>query len=347
MQAYALQKQLAKLGVTDEILDLKRQGRVYFRKFGSYRTLLSDAYNNAFNLLYVFKTLSRVNRFKSFAVHNINLTGRFNSFQEIAQNPPQADVYISGSDQTFNTHSGVNPYKFLKFGSEETKRISYASSMGKPEVEDRYLDEFIAAINRYRFLSVREACSAAYLSKLCNVPCSSNIDPTLLLSVEEWSHLAAGARPVCKEQQCKYILIYPILHNSLLGEAVRKLQKETGYKVIVINPYARKYVDGDRIIRDAGPLEFLNLYKNAAYVITTSFHGTCFSILFQKPFAALIRRTGEIRITNLLNLLDMQERIISDVNDLSIGPISFDRANDILAAERKKSVEYLVRALGL
>lgn len=347
LQAYALQKKLSTLGIDDEILDIERQERVYFREFIFGKYLPSQIYNNIINLLYAVKTMKRVFRFKDFVKNNINTTRYYGTSRELIDDPCVADVYITGSDQMFNTNfDGLNTAAFLKFGSEEIKRISYATSMGPANVSGKYLEGFMSAIKAYSFLSFREKVAADYISKLCSVPCSTNIDPSLLLTKDDWSQLASKSTLPKRAIPGKYILVYVLLHNHIINDAIDKLKSETGLDVIVINPHSRVLAKGDVIIRDAGPLEFLTLYKNAEYILTTSFHGTCFSLLFEKKFFSFIRKTGETRINNILNMLNLSDRIITDLSQMKLDEIVYDDVNEILLNERAKTNDYLTRVLG-
>lgn len=346
LQAYALQKQLSKLGVDDKILDLEAAHPIFNGvKFNKH--LPGNMYGNILNLLQIVQTKRRIKRFKEFVKNNIKTTQHYRTIEEVFVNPPVADAYITGSDQTFNIHLGERSASFLRFGSEKTKRISYAASMGRPVVEDKYIDEFVSAIKTYSFLSVRECCSADYITKISGLPCQANLDPTLLLSEEEWLKLASISKSCLSVEREKYILVYQLLKNPILNDAVKKIKKETGLKVVVINPYAVCGLKGNIIIRDAGPIEFLNLYKNAEIILTTSFHGTCFSIIFQKPFFSFIRQSSEIRITNLLNILNLNDRIITDSGKITSSEIVYNNVTGILEMERKKANEYLIKALGL
>ncbi len=346
LQAYALQQQLIKLCVDDEILDLERTHQIFNEvKFNKH--LPGNIYSSILNLVYIVQTKKKIKRIKEFVKNNINTTRHYKAIEEVIQNPPVADAYITGSDQTFNTFSGVKYHNFLKFGGKGIKRMSYASSMGISAVKDEYLDEFISAIKAYDFLSVREESTAAYISELCAVPCATNIDPSLLLTKEEWGKLASGSTLNRKIGHRKYILVYLLLNNPLLDAAAKKIKKETGLEVIVITSNAMCSVHGDIIVRDAGPAEFLELFKNAEYVLTTSFHGACFSILFQKTFFSFIRNVGETRITNLLNIMHLSERIITDLSQIRLDSISYDVPNEILQKKRVEAIEYLSKALGI
>jgi hypothetical protein len=348
LQSYALQRCFSGLGVKDEIVDLKSRNKVFFREFRIGKFLASDIYNNIVNLLYVFETLKRVRRFNKFVHNNIKMTRHYRNYQEIILNPPVADVYVTGSDQTFNTGSIKKQCNFLKFGSNKTKRISYAASLGgQPEVSAENLNEFISDIRAYNFLSVREQCSADYISRICGVPCLTHIDPVFLLTKNEWSQLVMGSKLCSRIKQKKYILVYPLLFNPLLQDAVRKIKKDTELDVVVVNPNSRCFVEGDIIIRDAGPLEFLDLFENAAHIITTTFHGVCFSIIYEKQFFTFVSKKNEIRINSLLDALHLNERIVNEVDKINYDKITYDNVNTIIELERKKAKDYLVNALGI
>jgi hypothetical protein len=137
------------------------------------------------------------------------------------------------------------------------------------------------------------------------------------------------------------------LENSLLNNAIKKIKKETGLEVIVMTPNVIHCAKGDMIVRDAGPLEFLSLFENAEYVLTTTFHGVCFSVIFQKQFFTFISKKDEIRIDAFLNMLNLNDRIITDTSKVSLNKILYNKVNEILGVEIKKANEYLIKALGL
>jgi hypothetical protein len=141
--------------------------------------------------------------------------------------------------------------------------------------------------------------------------------------------------------------VYPLLHNPLMNAVVRRLKSETGMDVVVLNPSARCYVNGDVVIRDAGPLEFLSLFANARRILTTTFHGVCFAVIFEKEFHTFLTMKGEIRITSLLDILGLSDRILADANMPVSGTIPYDRVNRVIESERKRASEYLAETLGL
>jgi hypothetical protein len=250
--------------------------------------------------------------------------------------PPEADCYITGSDQVWNVFNGIKREFFLDFGDEKIKRVSYAASIGIYDVSKKNKEEFIKLIKRFKKISVRENQSKIFIEKESNIKCCVNIDPVFLQSKERWAQIANKAN-LCE----KYILCYPILHHPLLNEALKKLKDSTGYKVIILNPDARTKIKGDKIIRNAGPKEFLDLFQNAEFILTTSFHGVAFSIINEKKFFSFINPHAPSRINNILNILDLEDRIVTDINDIRRDDINYSNVNKLKKIEVDKSIKYL------
>jgi len=118
----------------------------------------------------------------------------------------------------------------------------------------------------------------------------------------------------------------------------------TGYDVVVITPNIREKVHGDIYIRNAGPKEFLGLIKNAQIVLTTSFHGTAFSIIFERRFYSF-PVAMKSRITNILALLGLSDRQVSNIEDVSLEGINYEKVNVALSKEVSKSLDYLKRII--
>jgi hypothetical protein len=210
------------------------------------------------------------------------------------------------------------------------------------KINEAYINEFVDAIKKYESISVREASLKDYISEICGRDCEVNIDPTFLLDKVEWDKFTGNR--LIKE---KYILCYALLNNPLINQSIEQLKLATGLKVVVLNAQARNYINGDVIIRSAGLEEFLNLVKNAEYVLTTSFHGTCFSIIFEKKFFAFIRKGVETRITNIVEKFHLENRIVSDVSTIHCDDINYEEVGKVILLEKQRSIEYLSRVLGI
>ncbi len=240
----------------------------------------------------------------------------YNSIEELQANPPEADMYITGSDQVWNPFGNTSVLRpfFLDFGDEKVKRVAYAASWGRTKIRENEKDLISPLLKRFQAVSVREDSGIALCNE-CGFPDSFVApDPTFLLTPDEWRKLAVPP----KENE-KYILCYRLSkHNELNYKKLEVFAKENGLKI--------KYVKGNNFA-DRHPEvfpsipEWLGLIDHAEYVITDSFHCSVFAILFQKQFAVLPLRGTDSGMNSRLDTLfkncEMQPRYLEDC-DFSI-----------------------------
>ena len=266
--------------------------------------------------------------------------------EELRNNPPIADYYISGSDQIWNVRAKdflLSYYlDFVKVG----RKLSYAASFGPLEIEWDKLDKNKIAklLNQYDNISVREQGSLKNVEILTKQVGEIHVDPTLLLTKEQWRKVQSNI----KSGLGKYILLYclePTKEQLKIANAIsRKLELPIlvlryNNKNDMFNSYIKKY--------DSGPRDFLAYIDNAALVLSSSFHGTVFSIIYHKPFY-VFNGMNDNRISTLLTKTNMVDRSISKIEDIErISLISPDEQiiENVLERERNKSKSYLRRAL--
>ncbi|BAP55951.1 polysaccharide pyruvyl transferase [Thioploca ingrica] len=292
-----------------------------------------------------------IKKFKKFIESNLNSsklvtrqdiqTGAINYF----------DVYVCGSDQIWNPgavskNGELDPVYFLDFvNNKKAKKISYASSMGghyrltnseKEQIKDLLKD--------FTTISVRESDAQEMLSQLLKREVFHVLDPTLLLSKEKWLE-ALKINKNYRTQKEDYILVYRISKDPLLKKAVEFVVNRFGNnkKVVIIDQAFKPFITADFHIRDAGPIEFIELFANASLVITNSFHGICFSINFKKPFVPVNPAWGGNRIESLLNLFGLRDRFINDEEDIYKLSVDFNYEffENKLKNERAKSIKLL------
>lgn len=258
-------------------------------------------------------------------------------------------IGLVGSDQLWNLRANDFDWSyFLEFADNE-KKISYAASFGPKKMvwSDEEKARVKNALEKYDSISVREEGSKANVEEILNKEVPIHMDPTILLDKKEWNDIM----PKEKIYDGKYILYYSLGQNREHIDLVKKISKLLKMPVVTTR-YAgrRELFSGFKQIYDVGPVEFLNLIKNAELVISSSFHGTIFSTLFEVPFFA-INGIKDYRISTLLKKLDLQERSIDIENYnekcFKYKKINFDKARDELEKERKKSTEYLMKALDI
>ena len=284
--------------------------------------------------------------FEEFINNKLNITKEYSSLEEIRKDNLNFDYYISGSDQLWNLRAfDFDWANYLEF-VDKGKKISYAASFGDKkqtwtkEEEERVIRD----IKSYDYLSVREKGSYDLVKDLTGLEPSINIDPTMLLSQKEWLENIDSKRLI----KDKYIFFYNLKGDKKNIKLAKKIGKKLRLPVIISKCSNVHEIIGFKKKFDVGPLEFLNLINNAELVISTSFHGTVFSILLKRPFYAL-NGIKDYRISTLLEKMKLKDRNINYENFNEriekAFDISFDNVDKILDEEIKKSKDYIDNCL--
>ncbi len=354
LQAYALMKAISSLDIDCEIINYVRkdsiEGSSLFRKGLSARALLS----NANTLLNYGKFNRRYRRFESFVKDDMRLSEKFyGTYDELAADAPGYDVYVCGSDQIWNPliykENTFDPAFFADF-ARVGRRIAYAPSFGISSIPEDKRELLKGYLEKFDCLSAREMQGGKIIGDITGRDAMTVLDPTLLLTGEQWEELSST--PSFKEP---YLLCYFISDARKYSGFVQTLAEK--YKMPVVSLCgARRVVPQTRhIVLDAGPKEFLGLFRNASAICTDSFHGTVFSINFEKEFYCFeSSQKGEkavnSRLNNILGKLDLTERIFSTKMELqkfagsiseADGLIDYQKVNSILRQELSRSFDYL------
>ena len=248
-------------------------------------------------------------------------------------------IYLVGSDQVWNP-GNLNDYFSLKFAPDAAFKFSYAASIGIKNISPEYEKKFVVAMQRLQLLSAREVDAAGEVERLTNRKCLVHLDPSFLLSVNEWQ-----SNEVEYNINEPYILIY-LLHipkdiNKILN-IIKKKYKKTIY-IIDQRGFLHYCIRGALPIIDAGPRQFLWLIHHADLIITSSFHGTAFSIIYNKPFLPLINLKSPSRIKNLLEICGIDSNIDNPID--FIQQLNYSTINSNLNKKIHESEEYLKYAL--
>lgn len=345
LQIYALKRTLEKLGANVSVIDYRSISSEYssfllskaIKDIGLPRALAKYLYY----IIFARKTIEvKKEKFTEFININFNLTRHFKSVVEfVSEN--DFDIVICGSDQIWNPEitNGFDKMMFCDFYNHKTQKYSYAASVGDVEIigTKEMKKEFFKLIKNFNGITVREKELADFISQNSDINPLVTLDPTLLLNATEYRVIENVKKPVEK-----YVLVYQLSRYPRSIEVAQLLAREKNLKIkeIVNNPYIL-HKDKSMLFTES-PSEFLNLVRNAEYVITNSFHGTIFSIIFKKNFYTILSRTRTSRITNLLNTLDINNRLIyENVDTFTRDSINYDKVDVILAQEREKSINYL------
>lgn len=320
LQAFALSQTCEKLGYEVEIINYCTQSHeranriINDSKRGLFKTLI-------YSLLvmpHLGQLKRKKNRFRLFLKEKLHISYRFFSSKELMGNLPPKDAYITGSDQVFNPVSfeNIRAY-YLDFEKQNgSKKIAYAPSFGISSFDEALTDKIGHLLKDFDSLSCREDDGANYIESVTGRVTPTVLDPVLLLNEEEWKALSLSIKKPCKTKG-KYIFVYDLNGRDNLIALAQKLQHKVRLPIVCLT--TKKYCVGrynvDEVIMDAGPKEFVSLVSNAAYVLTDSFHGTAFSLIFKKQFLAYnaLPKASQ-RIRSLLSALGLNERLVENVS---------------------------------
>lgn len=318
LQAYATVQFLACNGYEPMVIDYCPSN---LNKYGTFKTLFSDVSNMGSALpLRAVKAFvksignkKRIEVFNKFIDGEMPLTHRYNSCQELKDDLPLADIYCTGSDQVWNNYytKKFDPSFFLAFAPEHSTCISIAASFGKETFGEEDMAFLRKELRRYRYLSVRENTGLELLHKLGYSHADLMLDPTLLLLRKDWSSFAK------KSVESNYVLVYQLHGESNTTRMAREYAKRQGLPLlsIVTMPYQCK--PGSQHIIAPDVHEWVGLFKGASCVFTDSFHGTVFSLLFEKNLAVTLPPRFGNRITSLLSAIGGESFVCSNVDEWS------------------------------
>lgn len=312
LQAYSLVRYLNDIGHEAQVLDYWPEHRVTANSIwirGKSMNLGVLAMN-ALNASH-YRGLSRkLRRFAEFRDHYLPRTPTsYARIDQIRADPPDVECYITGSDQVWNPATGIDEVYFLAFAREQQRRsVAYAPSIGLPSlgpVQTARMAPLIAPID---YLSSREHRGSELIRQLTGQTARTVVDPVFLQDAEAWRRIIPAS-----PQTEPYILVYAVRRRAELEQAVRQIKKQTGLRVIQIpgtNPLTRGFMPSDTVAWDAGPLEFLQLISGATCVLTNSFHGTAFSVIFGKPFLSFSHTAGDTRAGSILARCGLSKRLV-------------------------------------
>ncbi len=282
--------------------------------------------------------------------HNsMKLSRRYYSLDEIYNQKTDYDIHLIGSDQVWNVENGIpdRAYFYLDFLINSEKKISYAPSIASDHIPDAIQPRMKSLLSKFNHLSVREDVGVQLVENLIDRKVKHVADPTFLLDKQEWLNKIDVQRLV----KAPYILYYGFDSDLNTQSIVLYAKKVLGIQTVIVTPQPSTPFKADRVIRSAGPLEFLNLVKYADLVITSSFHGVAFSINFNVNFFALKYKKRNSRVESLLRLADLSDRLIPDLDnfkraDVKDYYIDYTKKSDNLKLHINDSKNWLLKSLG-
>ncbi len=352
LQTYALQNFVRALGqefgkdIDYKVINVMPKAQKNLYSIFKKKLSITNIVKNTVAFFNYGKLKRKQNAFKNFLNTNISLTNYCDDENTLLQETNEMEYFISGSDQIWNVRScDFEDYFYLDF-VKDAKKISYAASFGPLNIDwAKYnAEKYSKLLNSYNHISTREIGSAKNVELLTGKKPEIHVDPTLLLDKKEWQKIQSTAN----YKNGKYILMYCLEPTKEQLALVKAISKKVGLPVVVtrynnkndiFNNFVKKY--------ETGPKDFLSLIDNASLVITSSFHGTAFSLIYRKKFYALNGKTDN-RISNILEKAGLLDRSIDskeDLNKINLNEVDFSNAEKFLEEEKQRSREYLINAL--
>ena len=367
LQAFATQKVIESLGYETEILDYTRTDlrHVRFTPYMAFYALYEHQRKKKLKVRnlqqehaeYIYKT----NYIERKAVSNSFIDRRLaNKYKcvgilELENHSKQLNGVLVGSDQLWSPDAVFGNFTTLRFAPDEMNKVSYATSLGVSSYPFWCKESAAQFWKRMNHISVREERGKQIIQSICNVPVQVVVDPTYLLTKEEWEKLIPQ-KQIIKEE---YILCY-FLGNA---EEHKKLSRAFAdrHKIKLISILSTESISSidisyaDEVITGKGPEDFINLIRGAKYVLTDSFHGVAFSVINNKQFYVFYRtkvgskNSRNSRIDNILKMWNLEDRLVLNdaaIDDFAKKEIDYRRVNALVEMKREHSINYLTEALG-
>lgn len=342
LQAYALQQTIMSLGHENDILDIV--------EVSNNEAVLLSPKEIARHLYLKYLSFKRRRQiavlrqaFVDFHKQRMHLTRAYVDMEDIRNDPKiqEYDCLITGSDQVWNlkTRPGFVDSRFLLFGSEKSRRFSYAASLEELNYSDEQKSYVANALKRFRGITIREESACKYVESFSGVKCKRVIDPVFLLDKEEWMKVAREPR-----LKGPYILCYQVQRNTRIEEVAYLLKKKTGLPVVSICNSAIKWMKSDYTFYDVSIEEFLGFYNQAAYIVSASFHGVAMGMVFEKPVYAMVKKERADRIRSIMTLMGLSDYIVVQGKNDEVREYKSSRLREMMIAsqnERNKGIGFI------
>lgn len=371
LQAYALQRKVDELGYDAELIDYHypneyhcaKQGLTYFPQRSTFRLFL-------LNVIARLMLALRLNKFKKKAEERVNryellknyrrfykkffkLSRFYDSIESVCDNPPDYDIYVTGSDQVWNPRFvASDPVFFLDFAGVGKPRLSYAASMSSRRIDKEFEDSYKVYLEKYDAISVREKSTAEIVSKMTGRETDVVSDPSLLLDKDEWLGICPKESLLKENFLLLYIQSYSYDPYPNIVTFTKKMAEHLGLKVVILLGLRKGYsIDGAVTFETAGPFEFLQLFRDAQFVVTTSFHGTAFALNFGKKFYSVVKKIDgeDCRIADFLRQCSAEHHLleIDSLNHIENLPQANTADTEVqkLQGFRGQSMDFLKKIL--
>lgn len=350
LQAYGLKTYLRGKGIEAEIVPYEppfmtgRHWWIPYAPIGSAHDIMKFGWNGWWNNLKLGKKFfvrrANMKRFRKqyLLTHRVKKVFFISQFKKL---PYQ--YYIVGSDQIWNPDitCGLKPAYFGFFESKRKKKvIAYAASLGSDRLLGKYDREFAEFLQYVDVISVREKAAISYIKQFCRGEVFEVSDPVFLLKKEDWYQIENVS------DFESYIFVYMTEYNNELIEYVKKLAREKNLMIIMTKGGTDLDEEDTFIDYTADPSKFLGYIRKAEYVVTNSFHGLAFSIIYQKKFIVFQHNSVGERLNNILDFYGLKNRIYQNDKNVEIEcEINWEQIERCMEKKRRLSEMFLMRHL--
>lgn len=343
LQSYAMVMTMKKLGLDAELIDFRHQHTTdmyewrFWTPYKNWKWNFKDFILRG--ILGIGKRREEV--FRDFIDHKLPKSERVKDRSDVDSD--KYDVLVCGSDQIWNyVSTGENdPIYFLDFGNTACK-FSYAASAGSSKFPDKDYERYKQYLRGLKNIGVREQFLKEYLDKDFGLKAEVNPDPTLLLNIDEWMKIESPYQGLPQ----KYLLVYTLVKADATLEFARKVADRLNLPVVqicnkrVIKGKNKNNVDYN--LMDASPQQFLWLFHHAEFIVTNTFHGNMFSVIFRKDFVHYDVNGNDPRITTLHKTIGLgKQRMIKQPEELVERKINYTLIENSINAYANEGITFI------
>lgn len=317
--------------------------RVTYRRY--WKDALKSPIKFLWRLFFFPISITNKNIYMSYLKNHCKLSNRITSSNNFSEVCPPSDIYVTGSDQVWNSihNEGFDGHYYFEGFPKNSLKIAFSSSIGRDDFDEQEKAKVRELLKEYKAISVREDSAVKILEQL-GIIATQLIDPTFMLDRFQWKSFMSK-----RLIQSPYLLIYTpynTIDKQLIYNAARLLADKFHLKVVTFSWNMKREALADKTIKFANPGDFLSLMNYADYIITNSFHGTAFSINLNKQFWVFQPSAFSTRIDSILRKTNLTSRmLLSEMSEKDITKIDYTEANRILDKERESVLDFLKKAI--
>lgn len=345
LQMIALQNTVRRMGHEVEIINYYNPYMKAEKHTDRGRNSLKRALRHHIRVLMHRRLYTRFRRFEQQQV--IRYPSRaFTDKKRLIEVGQRYDVVICGSDQVWSPYiTNTDISYFLNFCDDTTKRVAYAPSFGAVTFPDGFEEQITPELQKFHALSARELPGKEIVERLAGRETTIVTDPTWLVDAADWAAMERSHPAATGD----YVLFFVVRQSEELLRRCKSFAKQHNLKVVVVggNPFSAAKNKDPMLsyATDVGPEQWLYLVRHARYVFTNSFHGTAFSVLFERDVYVQIPSQSGSRLHQVLESFGMEDRMVREGEELTEAAIDYRRVHDIFNQLKEQSLTYLNNAL--